>query len=504
MLLAILYLFIYLLQSAYGVVGSNGNVSSLTHFTDMIEFVAGGPVRIDLMPHLFDQNEKKNWNVSLFAQYFSSPENSVKLATLLFPFQDVLLTTTGGPDYFLSTATNKEIRDLDASILGITDKEFFSITGIFPQSTKKYLGFFGYYAFSHNENNTPKFSLQVAAPLISVNHKIGQKEKIYKKGSSYDASPIKNVIDGLSSKNLLNQRWNFSKEGISNTEISNIELNLSWNYFPLKKCSIETYAGCLIPVTKKTKKEKINEQFIFPPTIPNSEHFGLQYGTTISLFLYENDERIIQFVLGNNLLYFIPEKKLRSFDLAQKPWSRYLPVYENFALPNQSETSLVNKLTLTSRVTPNFSNIATIQMDFKKNFYTFGIGYTLFTRQSESVTIIDDLPNIATKGTSEIIPGENAPLSVARTASLQLSREDIICQNPVYEDPNFYYTKIENGNIDISSATHPAVFLGEIYLKLKLDCFDRLKCVLGGSYRFCHNNTAIEYSTCWAGIQYEF
>ncbi len=504
MLLAILYLFIYLFQSAYGVVGSNGNVSSLTQFTDMIEFVAGGPVRIDLMPHLFDQNEKKNWNISLFTQYFSSPENTTKLATLLFPSQDILLTTTGGPDYFLSTATNKEVRDLDASILGITDKEFFSITGIFPQSTKKYLGFFGYYAFSQNENNTPKFSLQVAAPFISINHTIGQKEKIYKQGRNNNESPIKNVIDGLSSSNLLFQRWNFSNEGISNTEISNIELNLSWNYFPLKKCSIETYAGCLIPVTKKTKTEKINQQFIFSPTITNSEHFGLQYGTTISLFLYENDERTIQFILGNNLLYFIPEKKLRSFDLKQKPWSRYLPVYENFALPDQLETSLVNKLTLSSRITPNFSNVATVQIDFTKSFYALGIGYTLFTRQSESVTILDDLPNIAIKGTSEVLPGENMPLSVARTASLQLSREDVICQNPVYEDPNFFYTKIETGDIDISSATHPAVFLGEIYLKLKLDCLDTLKCVLGGSYRFCHNNTAIEYSTCWAGIQYEF
>lgn len=503
MLFILFVFFIEIFQSSYAVVGSNGNVSSLTHFTDMFEFVAGGPVRIDAMPHLFDQDKKKTWDISLFVQHFISPENTTKLATLLFPAQDVLLTAAGGPDYFLSSATNKEIRDIDTSILGITDKEFFSIMGIFPRSTKQYLGFFGYYAFSHNENNTPKFSLQIAAPLIKINHAIEKKEKIYKTGYEYAKSPIKSVAEGLSSNNLLFQRWNFSPKGISDTQISNIEVNLCWNYFPVAKCSIETYAGCIVPI-KKTKKELKHESFIFSPAITNAEHFGLQYGTTISLFLYQNDERTIQFLLGNNLLYFVPEKKLRSFDLAQKPWSRYLPVYENFALPDQSEATLVNKLTLLSRVTPNFSNISTVQIDFTKSFYTLGIGYTLFARQSESVTILDDLPNLAIKGASEPIPGEHLPLSVARSASLRLSREDVICQNPVYDDPNFYYTKIEAGDIDISSATHPAVFLGEIYLKLKLDIFDRCRCIFGGSYRFCHNNTAIEYRTCWAGIQYEF
>jgi hypothetical protein len=85
-----------------------------------------------------------------------------------------------------------------------------------------------------------------------------------------------------------------------------------------------------------------------------------------------------------------------------------------------------------------------------------------------------------------------------------LTAEDIICKSPVYDDTNFYYAKIGSTAIDISSATHPAVFLGEIYLKAKIDYCQTIKCTLGGSYRFSHNNTAIEYATCWAGLQYEF
>jgi hypothetical protein len=505
MLFYILLFFLYLIKPIYGVVGSNGNVSSLTHFTDIVEFIAGGPVRIDLVPNLKEKKEKKRWDLSVIVQYFSSADNTNKLATLLFPNQDILLTTTGGPDYFLSNATNKEVRDLDASLLNITDKEFFSILGIFPKSTKKYVGFFGYYAFTHHDNNTPKFSIQCAAPLINIKHQIGRKETIYKTGSTYPYSPIKSVAEGLSSDTLQYQRWNFCQEGLSETRFSNIELNLAWNYYPIEKCSIETYIGCLFPIKKTEKEKKINESFIYSPSIINSEHFGLQYGTTISLFFYQNDERSVHFILGNNLLYFVPEKKLRSFDLQQRPWSRYLPVYQNFGLPNQTEEILVNQLTLTSRVTPNFSTISTIQIDFNKSFYTLGVGYSVFARQSESVTIIDDIPNLAIKGAvNEDAPEENLPLSVARSASLQLARENVICKDPIYEDPNFYYTKIETGDVDISSATHPAVFIGEIYLKLKLEIQDALSCFFGGSYRLCHNNTAIEYGTCWAGLQYEF
>ena len=67
-----------------------------------------------------------------------------------------------------------------------------------------------------------------------------------------------------------------------------------------------------------------------------------------------------------------------------------------------------------------------------------------------------------------------------------------------------FYTKIEVGNIDISSATSKAVFRRN-YLKLKLDCFDRLKCVLGGLHRFCHMSTPqLNTVNLLAGIQYEF
>lgn len=487
----------------YGVVGSGGNVFGLTRFSDTPEFLAGGPVRIDLLPYLPREclEEEKKMGFIVIADYQVSTNNN-KIGEFLFPHGDVLLTTTGGPDYFESTAVNKQVRDIDAAILGITDPQFISITKILPSSTVAYLGCMGYYHFLLNENNTPRLSFQVAFPYIHMNHTIIGNESIYQTGPEYQNSPIKSVLAGLSRSTLDAQRWCFAREGLTKSQIANVECTLSYNYLPMEQCSVETYLGILIPIKKKCDRDDV---FIFSPQIINSAYIGCQYGTTISLFLYNNDERSVKFIIGNNLLYFLPNNNaIRSFDLYQKPWSRYLMAYENFQLANQTNQPIVNYLTFISRVSPNFSNISTAQIDFIQDIYAFSIGYSLFARQSESVTILDDLPNVVLQGSNLNNPGIIPPLSLVRTASLRLEMEDLFCTEPVYQAPSYYYAKIDNTMIDISSGTHPAVFLGELYGKISLNYEEKAKIVFAGSYRFCHNNTAIEYATIWGGIELFF
>lgn len=494
----------FLLNQNFGVVGSGGNVSGLTKFTDIPEFLAGGPIRIDMMPNLSINDEGIKKRVGFEAVYnYSNSSNDDKIAQFFLPHRDLLLTATGGPDYFENSAVNKEVRDLDSAILNITDPSFFSISEIFPKSTVSYLGFFTYYNFLFNDDNTPKLSLQLAFPCIKVMRKIIGNETIYKKGPEYDNSPIKSVLEGLSRKELLAQKWNFSEAGMSQTKFSNVEINLSYNYLPMKQCSVESYFGALVPINNSKKNKITDSLYVFNPTIQNSQHFGFQYGSTISLFLYQNDERLVKFTLGNNLLYFLPNTLFRTFDLDGRPWSRYLFAYKNFQLSDQVKEPLANFLTFECRVSPNFSNISTIELAYMKDFYNFNIGYSLFSRQSESITILEDLPNVVLVGSNSNMTSI-PPLSLVRTAALRLELEDIECTEPVYNDLNYYYAKIDNTMIDIASATHPAVFIGELYLKMGLNLIENSKIIIGSSYRFCHNNTGIDYITGWGGIELFF
>ncbi len=518
-----LHFFIFILFFCFdilSVVGSGGNVFGQTHFSDLNEFVAGGPIRIDLMPYLpisLDQDRQKRIGFFVFSQYANSTNND-KLSQFFLPNGNLLLTVTGGADYFIpgllsassDQPNNKVVRDIDANVLNITDQNFFSIVSIIPESSIKYLGFFGYYVLKFNENNTPLWAIEFAFPIINSFHKIVGNEVIYKTGKDYLLSPIKSALDGLSRDELLFQRWNFNPCGMSKTAITNIEFNLSYNYLPVDRCSVETYFGCLIPLNNCCKNNFKNNVYVFAPEFENSQHFGLQYGTTISLFLYQNNERSIKFILGNNLLYFLPKTHFRSFDLQGRPWSKYLYAYQNFMGVNHKLEPLVNFLSFDCRVSPNFSNIATTQIDYIRDFFNISVGYSLFARQSESVTILEDLPNVVLKGSSADFMQDCSSVSIVRNVSLRLPNEDVQVlddnlgsKEPIF-NANYYYAKIDNTMIDIASATHPAIFSGELYIKGAFDILKLGKFLLGTSYRFSHNNTAIEYVTCWMGIELIF
>lgn len=501
----------------FGVVGSGGNVFGQTHFSDIGEFLAGGPIRIDFMPYLpLDNCEKQRYGFIAIGQCSKSTNND-KLAQFFLPNGNLLLTVTGGADYFVSGVlpssseqpTNKAVRDIDAQVLGITDPDFFSIITIEPESIMKYIGVFGYYVFLFNENNTPKLSFEFAMPIINCVHKTIGKETIYKTGDAYENSPIKSALEGLSREVLDYQRWNFSCSGMSRTKVTNIEFDLTYNYLPIDNCSVETYIGCLIPLQNSCQKGMRKNQFIFSPEFENLQHVGFQYGTTISLFLYQNDERSIKFILGNNFMYFLPKTHFRSFDLQGRSWSKYLYSYQNFQLKNQELEPLVNFLSFECRVSPNFSNIATSELHYIKDFFDIAIGYSLFARQSESVTILEDLPNIVLQGGNADIT-YCPPISIVRDIALRLQNEDVQGQEidsatnlPIF-NANYFYAKIDNTMIDIASATHPAVFCGELYIKGAFEVLDYIKILVGGAYRFSHNNTAIEYASGWAGLEFIF
>ena len=516
------YFFIFILlffNTALQVVGSGGNVFGQNHFSDLLQFVAGGPIRIDFMPYLpMKPVEKKKIGFNVIWQYANSTKDN-KLSQFFIPDGNLLLTVTGGPDYFIpgplpasqEQPNNKVVRNIDALVLGITDPDFSSIIELTARSVIKYAGFFGYYVFLFNKNNTPKLSFEIALPIVNCFRKTMGQETIYKKGDAYADSPVKTALDGLSRDLLKYQRWNFSANGMSETRAPNIEFDLSYNYLPTENCSVETYLGCLVPLSKGCDKKNKYHQFVFAPEFANSQHVGLQYGTTISLFLYENDERSIKFLLGSNFLYFFPKNHFRSFDLQGRSWSKYLTAYQNFQLKNQQMEPLVNFLSFECRVSPNFSTIATTEFHYIRDSFDIGIGYCLFARQSESVTILEDLPNIVLKGTDiNTNITEVPPVSIARGIALRLQREDLQTQeldtdtNKLRFNANYFYAKIDNTIVDVASATHPAVFSGELYLKASTKVFNLADILLGASYRFSHNNTAIEYATFWVGLQMAF
>ena len=499
--------------------GNNGNYNSKTFFYDINPFYACSPERIDIMANIFPCYTRSGIFVAIGHQI---SQNNIGLAQYFSPSGNNIMFARGGEDYFEtypgdSIEILRKKRDIDAQVFNIFDEEFQSIISISPQSTLSYIGFFGYYTLIKNDNETPKISIQIAAPIIDVQHSICGNESIKKTGSEYKKSPEKSILDGMSSNDINYSRWYFRPGIMRYTNISNIELNFSYNNVPSDKCSAEGYLGIIFPTSSKLNNlDNTSDYNIFSPAAGYGDHFGVQYGTTINLFLYTSEERDIRLIFGANLIYLFPNTEFRTFDLKNRPWSRYLPIYtDDFKQYNPEESipqlqPLANVFTFESRVSPNCTIISTTEFDYHQGPYLLGVGYSVYARQSESITIKNEFPNTVLAPANYFMdPNKTAHpahpddiqnyLSIVRTINLRLSKEDVnIKSNNPSEEQLYYLSIIRPADIDKSSATHPAILTGTLYGKIGLSIEEYNAHVgLGGSYRFSHNNAAIEYSSVW-------
>ena len=498
---SIIILFIICANNGYCPSGNNGNSSSKSFFADISPFYACSPERIDIMGNIFPCNTNFGFYVNL--SHMVSTNNS-QIAQYFTPQGYSYMFAKGGDDYFKTVDISKKKRDIDSQVFNIRDNDFESVFTVLPSSEINYVGLFGYYTFLKNDDCTPKLSIQLAAPIVDIKRKICADESIKKTGPQYENSPIKSILEGLSDSSIQYSRWKFAPEVMTFKGIANVELNLSLNRMPCSLCSVEGYCGIIFPTQELCHNANNNENiFVFYPFGGYGNHFGLQYGTTVNIFLYNNDERNFRLILGTNLIYLFPNTEYRTFDLKNRPWSRYLPAYTNFYIPKEETVQpLANLLTLESRVSPNFTIIATTELDYNQDIYNLCMGYTMYARQAESVTITDAFPNIVLAPANYFLDENKTKISVVREINLRLNEEDIEILDSPYkagEDGEKYYLSIiRSGDIDKSSAGHPSLLAGTLYGKVYIDLNEYNSLIgIGGSYRFSHNNNAMEYASVW-------
>jgi hypothetical protein len=484
--------------------GAHGNSSSKTHFSDIPVFLSATPERISFI-NIQDINKSLIVSCTPFVGY---SKNNTELAEYFLPWGRSILYASGDYDYFSILCDRVMRRDIDATVFGIHDQQFQSIFKITPEVRLCGVGFIGQYIFSHNNNNTPRWSIRCATPIYNKKHVISIKESIKNSSSSSIVNNKQQTIaDALSAEELKYSRWNFDSHGMSKTGIGDIECNIVFNYTVSDRCSSEGYLGLIFPTHSLQESKKNKATYIFEPSIGNGGYFGLQYGTNISIIANENLDSVFQFVLATNTLYGFSKKQFRTFDLKDKPWSRYIPVYLNFTPytpglgqkpQNANVEPVSNVLTLAADVSPNFSTTATAEFMYHKDWYSLSVGYSLYARQSESIMIKDQYPQIVIKSANQ--SALDNVINPQRTITFQYINEDItVTQDSERSRSQLFAGIIKNCDIDKTSATHPGVLTGTLYGKLlfTVDSDSEAAFGLGGSYTFSHTNTAIEYAKGW-------
>ena len=321
--------------------------------------------------------------------------------------------------------------------------------------------------------------------------------------------------------------WSFGKIDGSRkrTSVADIELKIGYSYMDNDCCYFESYFGIQIPTSHRP-----NGEYVFEPLAGHNGHFALMTGWASAFQLWSScdGEKTLYSEIEFNSRYFVSRNETRSFDLKEKPWSRYMPVYENqTAAENDTLTPGINVFTQELKVKPRFSHDINLGLVYNTCCFQGEVGWNFWARQAELVELKDPW---LTGNNAPSIPDCCNPSTVNRARNIRenftavcLSSADadcsLVCQNANPDGTctlivpwqsatsTETYAPVTEQDLNLNSAAHPGAMSHTIYgsLGYKWDhwCYPPFVGI-GGSYELTGENTALNRWMLWAKTGFSY
>ena len=377
--------------------------------------------------------------------------------------------------------TETEQSDLDAINFNIvttngiaddTTSGFLSESCFQAQESVAGLGLHYKQAFWHRDNNSKWFYVDVSSSLQQVRHKITICEDITDDGGGAATDVLPQAVGSLTE--AMNQAaWDFGKINsgctMKKAGLADIEFKVGHEWWH-DHCHYAGYAGVLIPTGNKAKGE-----YVFEPIVGHGKYFGFMMGFEADAIVWTSrcEKWDADFNFAANGLYLFKNTQVRSFDLKNKPWSRYIAMYASEAdaqaaadledsdavQAQYNATPGINILTRCVNVTPGFAFNATTNILLRRYCgFQAELGYNLFARQHECVTLAQPWQTgPAIKALSG--NGETNPVANISGNFLLSSIEPVTLAN--YET-----SLIQASDLDLNSAAHPNILVNLFYATL--------------------------------------
>lgn len=344
--------------------------------------------------------------------------------------------------------------------------------------------------------------LDISAPIEHVKNRVDINEKIISDGGG----PVhKRGLDGEPRFGSVTEA--FRHQGMKygridsinheKTGLADIEVKLGWDGFNNGECHFRSYVGGVFPTGNKP-----DARYLFPPVIGNNKHFGVMFGGNIGFQLCSWGDHIFRHEIDTMGRYLFPNHQVRSFDLKDKQWSRYIEVYdskrdaESAARrrdPN-SGTFGINAFTGKVKVEPRFATTFNTAFIYEYcDYFNAEAGYNFYARQGERVEFVNFDRDVALKD----INGKGLT-SEARTIGKNFAQSKI---------PVSQYTRITKADFDENSAAHPPVIEQTFYGALGYRCQEfayPTSFSVGGSYVFSHSNAGLRRWMVWGKAAIDF
>jgi hypothetical protein len=206
-----------------------------------------------------------------------------------------------------------------------------------------------------------------------------------------------------------------------------------------------------------------NGEFLFQPYVGMNGHVGFGGAVYVQVLLNRNPERIaLSFFANLDGTYYFRNRQMRTFDLKQKPWSRYMQYTRRNSPPGFTVPG-VNVLTLDTVVRP--FGFADFSMGWRINTapFEFEIGYDVWGFGGEKLKLSSPLQSpfnrscgglnefgIAGRGTIEVQGQQVA--ATANCSTIAFQAEDDPC-----------FVAIDENDIDLCSAAAGSILNQKIH-----------------------------------------
>ena len=215
---------------------------------------------------------------------------------------------------------------------------------------------------------------------------------------------------------------------------------------------------------------KQDPEFLFDPVVGTNKHFGLGASLGFQFLLNDCPERFaFCFFLDLQSVLLFKNEQRRTFDLINKPWSRFLPMNKNCPGDENQNIPGVNLLTYKVEVRPyNIVDFST-GWRIKNGPFELEIGYNIWGHGDEKVELENFIPN------SFGIAGTQ-PQATASTSTIgqQISRLDqlpidtngnpIIVQNDVDVNGQDVFVPITKYDIDLRSGRSASAINHKVHM----------------------------------------
>lgn len=359
----------------------------------------------------------------------------------------------------------------------------------------------GFGRVDEENGSWPRWWFEASTAVVHMKNSMGMCERIIDdgggaaEGEGLNGAPF---VDSVTA--AFNQKsWKYGKipgGWIEKTGLSDIELKIGRTGVFCEACSLSSYVGVILPTSNKP-----DGVYMFQPLIGNNHHFGAMFGSVMSFSLSHKDSHRLRMFMDMNMRYLVPNHQVRSFDLKNKPWSRYMEVYENYEQALQAElnndqnsgTAGINVFTKPVLVRPRFMTSTTTGWVFEWRKFVLEAGYSAYVRQAEEVEICNWNEDVVIKD----ING-NGKSNTART----------IAENyPASFIPLANYRKISVEDLEPDSAARPASLSNIVYGAAGYNtciCGTSVLFGLGSSYEWGKDNTSIDRLLVWGSFAVTF